>query len=206
MDAIISIIARFTNLPEVVPSGASRFDGALTVWPSKYDGGKETASAGIVVGSSRDKSVFNLYAGPSVVSAYAGATMPGSVFGLELGVRPNGGAAELELLSVSEAVVGPTTALRMPFERPVLTQVDGGLISVLRGPEDESHFDIAAPAGMSWNPGLERFVGMTLPAFEVVLERRLVPGTVQPPVRCRAVAGDERLFVAAHPVADLSTL
>lgn len=207
MDSIIAITAQFTRLPQVVPAGASEFRGAVTVWPSKYAGGSETGSAAIKVGTGRNQSVFGLYLDPSAVKEYAEITEPEGLFEFTLGVRASDGAPEFSVVSV-ELAEGSKRAVAMSasVEAPVLSQVDGGHISVLWHAEAESHLDIAAPAGMAWNPGLEQFVGQTLPSLEIVFERRLVPGAVQSPARARAAGGDARLFVPAHPMADLAVL
>jgi hypothetical protein len=207
VDALIAVIAQFTRLPADVPQGALRFEGAVTVWPSKYAGGKETGSAAIKVGGGRNQSVFGLYLDPSAVSSFAADTEPEGLFAFELGVRANDGAAEFSLVSVDIAEGNRTaSAMTASIEAPVVTQVAPSALSVLWHAESESHLDVAAPAGMSWNPALEQFVGMTLPSLEVAFERRLVPGAVQNPASARAVGGDSRLFVPAHPMADLAAL
>jgi hypothetical protein len=207
VDSLIAVIAHFTRLPAVVPQGALRFEGAVTVWPSQYTGGKETGSAAIKLGGGRNQSVFGLYLDPSAVSQFASVTEPEGLFAFELGVRANDGAAEFSVVSVDLAEGNKAaSSMTASIETPVLTRVAGGIISVLWHAEAESHLDIAAPAGNAWNPALEQFVGMTLPSLEVAFERRLVPGAVQNPVTTRAVGGDARLFVPAHPRADLSSL
>lgn len=208
MDAIIEVTAQFTRLPSAgVPSGASHFVGAVTIWPTKYAGGSDTGSAAIKVGSGRDQSVFGLYLDASAVKQFADVTEPEGLFDFELAVRGNDGAAEFSVVSVvpSDAKRADTT-MSASIPTPVLSQVDGGRISALWNTESDSHLDIAAPAGLSWNPALANFVGGTLPALDVRFERRLVPGAVQNPASARALGGDDALFVAANPRIDLAAL
>lgn len=207
MDALIAVVARFTNLAEDVPEGASHFEGAVTVWPSKYASGQETGGAAIKVGKGKKTSVFNLYLEPSALSQFAGFTEPGGLFEFELGMTANDGIPRFSLESVDLAEGNkPASAMTASIAEPVLTQVTPSALSVLCHAESESHLDVGAPAGMGWNPALEKFVGMTLPSLEVAFERRLVPGPVQNPPSARAVGGNPRMYVPAHPVADLATL
>ena len=207
MDTLIALVAHFTRLPAVVPQGALRFEGAVTLWPSQYSGGKETGSAGIKVGSGRTMSVFTLYLDPSAVSQFASSTEPEGLFELELGMRANDGAAEFSLVSAVPAEGSKASpSMTATVEAPVVTQVTRSTLSVLWNSESESHLDLAAPAGMAWNPALEQAVGLTLPSLEVAFERRLVPGAVQNRAMGRAVGGDKRLWVPANPLADLSTI
>ena len=207
MDALIAVIAQFTRLPVDVPQGASHFEGAVTIWPSKYAGGKETGSAAIKLGRGKTQSVFGLYLDPSAVSQFASFTEPEGLFEFELGMRANDGAPEFSIVSVDLAEGNKaSTAMTASVPTPVVTQYAPTALSILWNSESESHLDLAPPAGMAWNPGLANLVGQTLPELEVAFERRLVPGSVQNPASARAVGGDARLFIPAHPIADLSTL
>jgi hypothetical protein len=138
---------------------------------------------------------------------FAADTEPEGLFAFELGVRANDGAAEFSLVSVDIAEGNRTaSAMTASIEAPVVTQVS---------PERTERAvarRVGEPPGHRCSgrdvvePGAGAFTGMTLPSLEVAFERRLVPGSVQNPASARAVGGDSRLFVPAHPMADLAAL
>jgi len=95
---------------------------------------------------------------------------------------------------------------RMAIPNPVLVGVSNGALEVLLDAEAEQAMRVYAPKGMAFAASLGDHAGSMLPAMEVRFERRLVPGSEQPPMRARAVNCDERLLVAAYPMVDLDSL
>ena len=207
MDALVSVVAHFCRTAVAVPAKALRFDGAFTVFPSQYDGGSETASAAIKVGSGKSPNVVGMLVRPAALAEYAGRTQPQGLYSFTLEMTADDGTALFALRSLELAEgMDVSKHITATCEAPVVTQVTRNALSILWNSESESHLDLAAPAGMAWNPALEQAVGLTLPSLEIAFERRLVEGDVQNPVRARAVGGDKRLWVPANPMADLSTI
>lgn len=203
MGTMIQLVAAMTRLPKALQKGATGWRGGVTVWPSKYDGGSETGSAAIQVVDD----VFELYFPPKALEQFADDTEPLGVFKFSLAVNVEGGNPRFQVEGVApKGKAAVDTEARLAIPNPVLVGVSAGTLEVLVNAEAERALRIVAPAGMAFHNDLATLAGSMLPAMEVRFERELVPGTTQPSMRARAVNCDERMLVAAHPLADLDSL
>lgn len=202
MSTMIQLVAALTRLPKTLQKGATGWRGGVTVWPSKYDGGSETGSAAVQVVDD----VFELYFPPKAL-VFADATEPQKAFKFSLAVNIEAGNPRFQVVGVEpKGKSALATEARLAIPNPVLVGVSNGALEVLVDAEAEQAMRVYAPKGMAFAPSLGDHAGSMLPAMEVRFERRLVPGTEQPPMRARAVNCDERLLVAAYPMVDLDSL
>lgn len=207
MGHIIEVVAAFTRLPDTLQRGAKAWRGAITIWPTKYDGGHDTGSAAIKVGAGKNASVLELYLNPETVETYADITEPAQAFAFSLAVNSNQGNPQFEVQSIEKRgkrALSSVAALEVAA--PVLLAVNGGTAEVLLDAEAEMAMLVSAPPGMAFHPELGAMAGTLLPAMTLNFERRLQPGDGKVPHRARVVACDERMLVSAHPVADLASL
>lgn len=207
MAHIIEVVAAFTRLPETLQRGAKAWLGAVTIWPTKYDGGSDTGSAAIKVGTGKNAAILELYLNPETVETYAGITEPGEAFAFSLAVNSREGNPQFEVQSIEKrGKRALSTVAALEVAAPVLLGVSGGAAEILLDAEAESAMRVSAPPGMAFHPELGGMAGALLPAMTLHFERRLQPGDGKVPCRARAVRCDERMLVSAHPVADLATL